>query len=174
MFMKHIRMMFVLALMLLLAVAGCAKPKVEQTVKLGGAVKTIGDQVVLNGNSNLPKNAVVQIVMKEIEGGKQILEEKVKVGEDGSYSWSAKRPERAKEYELDVMFLPELQPEQVKEKYGEKGELIKKDSPGRVEYKTDGQTYVGIKMYDRILKIGDGMAGQQSMLAETLPPAPSY
>ncbi len=25
-------------------------------------------------------------------------------------------------------------------------------------------------MYDRILKIGDGMGGQQSMLAETLPP----
>ncbi|AEV17502.1 hypothetical protein ABS784_14565 [Geobacillus sp. G4] len=173
--MKDIRMTVVLTLLLLLVLVGCAKPKVEQTVKLGGAVKTIGDLVVLSGNSNLPKGAVVQIVMKEIEGGKQVLEEKVNVGEDGSYSWSAKRPERAKEYELDVMFLPELQPKHVKEKYGEKGELIKKDSSGRVEYQTDGQTYVGIKMYDRILKIGDGMGGQQSMLAETLPPpAPSY
>jgi hypothetical protein len=172
--MKHIRMMVVLALVLLLALVGCAKPKVEQTVKLGGAVKTIGDQVVLNGNSNLPKGAVVQIVMKEIEGGKQVLEEKVKVGEDGSYSWSAKRPERAKEYELNVMFLPELQPKQVKEKYGEKGELIKKGSVGRVEYKVNGKTYVGIKMYDRIIKMGDGIAGQQSVLAAKLPPALSY
>ncbi|ABO65542.1 Conserved hypothetical protein [Geobacillus thermodenitrificans NG80-2] len=164
-----------LTLLLLLVLVGCAKPKVEQTVKLGGAVKTIGDLVVLNGNSNLPKGTVVQIVMKEIEGDTQVLEEKVKVEEDGSYSWSAKRPEQAKEYELNVMFLPELQPKQVKEKYGEKGELIKRGSPGRVEYQTDGQTYVGIKMYDRILKIGDGIARQQTMLVKTLPSlGPSY
>ncbi|WP_305142644.1 hypothetical protein [Geobacillus thermoleovorans] len=67
--MKDIRMTVVLTLLLLLVLVGCAKPKVEQTVKLGGAVKTIGDLVVLSGNSNLPKGAVVQIVMKEIEGG---------------------------------------------------------------------------------------------------------
>jgi hypothetical protein len=172
--MKHIRMMFVLALMLLLALAGCAKPKVEQTVKLGGKVKTIGNQVVLNGNSNLPKGAVVQIVMKEIESGKEIRKDQVKAKEDGSYSWYATRPQRAKEYELNVMFLPELQPKQVKEKYGEKGELIKKGSVGRVEYKANGQTYAGIKLYARIIKMGDGIAGQEVPLEKRLPPALSY
>jgi hypothetical protein len=160
--MKRILCLLFLSCLFLVA---CTENKPKQKVELNGSVISNSAVIRIFGTSNLQKGSVLQVVLKKVNENpsKSIMDEKVTVGEGGKFSWTAKKPNRNEEFELNVLFLPEKQTEKIKDVYGEAGEFIKKESPGIISYKHNDKKYSGIKKYDLVVN------QQDTMLVESLP-----
>jgi hypothetical protein len=164
--MKSIGKALLIAMILLMTACSNSQPSKE--IKINGKVKANGNAVSVYGTSSLPKNAILSVVLKEINGTENIKETTI-VDKDGNFSLNLSRTNREKEYELNVVFLPAEQENVIKKKFGEKGEFVSSDSYGFFHYSIKDKKYKGIKMYDRINKIGDGQVGQDTMLVDRLP-----
>jgi hypothetical protein len=160
--MKRILCLLLLSCLFLVA---CTENKPKQKVELNGSVISNTTTVRIFGTSNLQKGSVLQVVLRKVNDNtsKSIIDENVTVGEGGKFSWTAKKPNRNEEFELNVFFLPEKQTEKIKDVYGETGEFIKKESPGIINYKSNDKKYSGIKKYDLVVN------QQDTILVETLP-----
>jgi hypothetical protein len=160
--MKRILCLFLLSCLFLVA---CTENKPKQKVELNGSVISNTTTVRIFGSSNLQKGSVLQVVLRKVNDNtsKSIIDEHVTVGEGGKFSWTAKKPNRNEEFELNVLFLPEKQTEKIQDVYGEIGEFIKKESPGIISYKRNDKQYSGIKKYDLVVN------QQDTILVESLP-----
>jgi hypothetical protein len=156
---------FFLLILIALVLGACANNKPKQEVELNGTVTSNAANIRVFGATNLQKGAVLQVVLKELNtnNSKTILEEVVTVGDGGKFSWTSKKPNRNEECELNVLFLPEKQPDKIQNVYGETGEFIKKESKGIISYNYEQKKYTGIKKYDLIVN------NQNTILMESLP-----
>ncbi|RIW30413.1 hypothetical protein D3H55_16905 [Bacillus salacetis] len=141
--------------------AGCSTPKKE--VQLEGRIKTVGNHVIVNGTSSLEENAVITVQLKDIDSQQVEKETEVKTDKDGNYQVQFVRDRLETQYELSVAFNPSEQDEDIKKIYGGEGENIAASSIGFDE------EYQGIKLYDRILPIGEGSVGQKTNLSAQMP-----
>jgi hypothetical protein len=142
-------------------IAGCSTP--EKEVELEGSIKTVGKNIIIYGTSSLEKDSVITAQLKDIESQQIEKETEVKTDKDGNFEVKFARDHLETHYELSVAFNPSQQNDDSKKIYGDKGENLAESSKGFDE------EYQGIKMYDRILSIGDGSVGQRTTLAVQLP-----
>lgn len=138
------------------------KPAKPQLVKIDATVNLKSQKIIVRGNSTLPAGAIVDVRLmpysddaprEEIEPYLIEPEDTVmasantKVNEDGSIELTVlKRPDPAKRYRLDLLFIPDRQPEEVKLE-----ENIE-DSEGFTSLQVDGKTETGLLMHVNIFK----------------------
>jgi hypothetical protein len=146
---------------------GCSPA--EKEVQIDGSIKTIGKNIILYGTSSLPEDTLITVLLKEIDSEDIKNEIEVKTDEDGNYQARFVREDPTIEYELNVLFEPHKQIQSIQESFGQKGEDIAESSVGYDIFQQEGEESNGIKMYDRILKIGDGSVGQNTSLSYYLP-----
>ncbi|MGD6802681.1 hypothetical protein ACQCVK_16810 [Rossellomorea vietnamensis] len=149
---------------------GCSSTP-EKEIELDGSVKTVGKNIIVYGTSSLEKDALITVQLKEIDSRKVMEETQVKVDDDGNFEAKLTRENTEMDHELNVLYEPNKQPDQLKEIYGENGEFIADTSGGYSTLKKGNEEYNVIKMLDRILEIGNGTAGQRTMLTTELPEA---
>ncbi|OCA82339.1 hypothetical protein A8F94_20755 [Bacillus sp. FJAT-27225] len=107
----------------------------NENVKFEGKSRGTARFVTVWGKSNLPKGAIVTGKLLDMETNNLAATADAEVDKNGSFTLKMDRPDREKDYTIEVYFLPEGQPDEVIEKYGSKGEKISKISSG---YYTDG------------------------------------
>jgi type 1 fimbria pilin len=156
--------LFLIIVFLSISVSGCASPKKE--IEISGNVKTTGNSISVNGTSTLEVGSELKIELKKIDSNTILEENTVKVDENGNYRLNFSRENREEEHKLSVTFYPYEQTEDIQKVYGTNGENISESSPGLVNYNKDGEEYTGVRMFDFIYKVGDGSAGQRTILID--------
>lgn len=144
--------------------------KGKETILLEATVQYNRNRLVIRGQTNLTEGAVIHSGVKQYPDDAEhldvingvvepldgyILEETGETSEDGSFLIVLDRPDTEKQYQLSVRFLPELQPDAIRSKYGKAGENIG-SSEGVYEYETDGITSTGIVLFSPIGSSSDG------------------
>ncbi|WP_409252366.1 hypothetical protein V1502_20105 [Bacillus sp. SCS-153A] len=144
--------------------------KGKETITLEATVQYNRNRLVIRGQTNLPEGAVIHSGVKQYPDNEEyldvingvvepldeyILEETGETSDDGSFLIVLERPDTEKQYQLSVRFLPELQPDAIRSKYGKAGENIG-SSEGVYEYETDGVTSTGIALFSPIGSSSDG------------------
>ncbi len=139
-----------------------AKPIPPQLVKIDATVNLKSQKIIIRGNTTLPAGAKLDVRLmpysddaprEEIEPYLIEPEDTImasantKVNEDGSIELTVlKRPDPAKRYRLDLLFIPDRQPEEVKLE-----ENID-ESEGFTPLQVDGETVTGLLMNVNIFK----------------------
>jgi hypothetical protein len=147
--MRRYKLTMTLVILSGLLLSGCridwaAEPKLKanqnagKVVKLDGKVNLKSLELVIEGTTNLPKNAVIYASIKEYgdlsskygsiirwqaEASTEITAEGMgTVDKNGNYAITLPRKDHSKRYLLEVMFNPKLQPLKIQEIYGIEGE----------------------------------------------------
>ncbi|MGR3765804.1 hypothetical protein [Rossellomorea sp. NS-SX7] len=144
--------------------------KGKETISLQSSVQFSKDKLVFRGVTDLPKGAVIEASLKEypedvtveqvINATAQPLDESKisqtgEVEDDGSFLIVMKRENPEKRYQVSIQFRPELQPQPVKDQYGENGENIG-PAEGVFQYEIDQSHYTGIALYGPLPNLSDG------------------
>jgi hypothetical protein len=179
------RLVTVLSISLLFLLSGCrvvlvdeslkqtaAEPeaKGKESISLQSSMQFSKDKLVFRGVTDLPKGAVIEASLKEypeevtldqvmnaeaepLDGSK--VSQTGEVDDDGSFLIVMKREDPEKRYQVSVQFRPELQPQHVKDVYGETGENI---GPGEgvFQYEVDQSEFTGIALYGPLSNLTDG------------------
>ncbi|WP_175990282.1 hypothetical protein [Bacillus sp. Marseille-Q1617] len=183
--MNPFRLVTVLSLSLLLLLSGCRVVLVDESLKqtaeepeakgkeqisLQSTMQFSKDKLVFRGVTDLPQGSVIEASLKEYPDEvtlEQVMnaeadpvdESKIsqtgEVEDDGSFLIVMKREKPEKRYQVSVQFRPELQPQPVKDLYGETGENI---GPGEgvFQYEVDQSQFTGIALYGALPNIEDG------------------
>jgi hypothetical protein len=150
--MRRCNLAMTLVILSALILSGCriewaAEPELKanqsagKVVKLDGRVNLSSKELIIEGKTNLPKNAVIYASIKEYgdlsskygtiirwqaEASPDITAEGTgKVDKDGNYTITLPRKDPSKRYLLEVLFNPALQPLKIQEIYGLEGENMK-------------------------------------------------
>ena len=158
MFKKWFTGIFMIALCCCLI--GC-RGQLRQDILMMGSIKEYSDRsVLLSLSSTLRENSILHVTLKEIDSDKIAWRGETKVAKDGFINYEFKRPEISEQYKLEVLFVPEKQPESIKKIYGESGEYIREDSPGYRSYTYEGKKVNGIIMYGIVTSIDKETEGK--------------
>jgi hypothetical protein len=182
---KPYKLLAVLSLSLLFLLSGCRvvlvdetlkqaeaepEPKGKEPISLQSKVQFKNNKLVFRGQTDLPEGAVIeaslteypdtatlqQVMNAEVEPAMETkVSETGKVADDGTFLIVMKRSDPQKRYQVSVQFRPELQPQPVKDRYGETGENIGV-SEGFFEYEVGQTGYKGIALYAPLPNIDDG------------------
>ncbi|OIU69613.1 hypothetical protein [Rossellomorea aquimaris] len=183
--MKPYRLLTVLSLSLLFILSGCRvvlvdetleqaeaepEPKGKEPISLQSKVQFSTNKLVFRGETDLPKGAVIEASLTEYPEtvtlqqvmnaeAEPLAETKVsetgEIGEDGTFLIVMKRSDPQKRYQVSVQFRPELQPQAVKDLYGETGEYIG-GGEGFFEYEAGQTEYKGIALFAPLPNLNDG------------------
>ncbi|MCA1065821.1 hypothetical protein QTG56_21980 [Rossellomorea sp. AcN35-11] len=144
------RMMITLIASVFLLLSGCRvematelperKPKPSGIrIEMTGTVLLEEKQVVVEGQTDLPEDAILFAGLKEYgdyesyprilnwqaeEGEEYVTESTGKVGKNGTFQITVDRVDPEKRYKLEVLFNPAIQPSKVQEVFGIWGENI--------------------------------------------------
>jgi hypothetical protein len=144
--------------------------KGREEIKLEATLQSDQTRMIIRGNANLPEGAILLADLKEYpEGAEQTdilngevepadetaLENEGDMNEDGSFLIVMDRPDTEKRYRAAIRFSPEIQPEDIQQKFGKSGELIG-ESDGLYQYEMDGSKITGIAKYAPVFSLSDG------------------
>ncbi|WP_168413195.1 hypothetical protein [Bacillus salacetis] len=144
--------------------------KGKEEIKIEATLQSDQTRLIFRGNANLPQGAVLVAELKEYPDGVEqtevlngevqpvdetALEKEAEMNEDGSFLIVMDRPDTEKRYQAAIRFAPEIQPEEIQQKFGKMGELIG-ESDGLYQYEADGTTVTGIAKYAPVFSLSDG------------------
>ncbi len=138
-------------------------------VKFDGTVKLQGNELIVEGHSNLPEDAIMFAGIKEYgdfesyarvirfqgeEDEEYTTESTGKVDKEGKFEIKVDRVNPEKRYKLEVLFNPAIQKSKIQEIYGMTGENIAKNI-GYLEFEHNGNTVAGMIKVAPIVNIND-------------------
>ncbi|PGM53851.1 hypothetical protein [Bacillus sp. AFS053548] len=152
------RIFFMLVLIsLICSLIGCSIKKPPQKIELNANGLYTTSYIRLSGNTNLPKNSVLELQINEIGKNDLTYNEKIKVEEKGYFSWLDTELDTSKDYTINLLFDPSKQSSEIQKKYGEKGEYIKDgEYSGLIKSKKGVQI---VKISGTIVKTGGNKKG---------------
>jgi hypothetical protein len=132
----------------------------KEQIKLQAHIQYDNRKIVFRGETELPEGAILEASKMEYPEGTEPFSvevgtadplkdtkaaEKTEVTKDGTFLVVLKRDPQ-KRYQISFQFRPELQPDPIKEKYGETGNNIG-TSEGLFNYEDNGTGYTGIALF---------------------------
>ncbi|OXS63782.1 hypothetical protein [Rossellomorea vietnamensis] len=138
-------------------------------IELTGTVLLQDNELVVDGQSNLPKDSIMFAGLKEYgdhesyarvinwqgeEDMEYVTESTGVVDEKGKFQIKVERVNPDKRYKLEVLFNPAIQKSKIQETYGLWGENIAA-TIGRTDFKHNGRTITGIIKVAPIVNISD-------------------
>lgn len=113
-----------------------------------GNVYNLPNQIVVKGVSNLPEGTVISIEKSDSKDNHNIYEGEVIIDNQGSFQFVTKRLEKDKDYLLNFVIYPHVQPKRVKNLLGDRGQQLKnvKNTPGIFRYQKNEINYYGLKL----------------------------
>lgn len=138
-------------------------------IELTGTVLLQDNELVVDGQSNLPKDSIIFASLKEYgdhesyarvinwqgeEDMEYATESTGVVDEKGKFQFKVERVNPDKRYKMEVLFNPAIQKSKIQEKYGLWGENIAA-TIGRTDFKYKERTVTGIIKVAPIVNISD-------------------
>jgi hypothetical protein len=118
---------------------------------ISGKVYNFPNQIVIKGQSNLPKGTIISLEQLEKEG-EFISEDRVSTSENGSFQFTTDRLDRSKEYIVKVSVYSHIQKQDIKAMLGDKGENLRNSG---YLYQQNGKSFYGLKLLGLANKIDD-------------------
>ncbi|WGG46879.1 hypothetical protein [Rossellomorea sp. DA94] len=149
------------------------QPHKPQNIMMDASVSFKPHQIIIRGDTDLPQGSVLYIMLKpydetvsleeiqtyQVEPEDIALASTAKVGKEGSIELTVlKWPDPNKRYRLDLMFIPDNQPEDIK--LGEN--LITNED--YIEISENGKTLTGLLLYVNVLKEDEVIGGTMDFI----------
>ncbi|UXH46049.1 hypothetical protein N5C46_08390 [Rossellomorea vietnamensis] len=149
------------------------KPRNPKNMMINASVSFKPHQIIIRGNTDLPPDSVLYIMLKPYEDTVSLEEiqtyqvepediavaSTAKVEKDGSIELTIlKWPDPNKRYRLDLMFIPDKQPEEIK-----LGENLK-NNESYIEISENGKTLTGLLLYVNVFKEDETVGGTMDFI----------
>ncbi len=130
------------------------------SVFINGDVEYNEEEIIINGFTDLEEGTILKVFVRKYPDGaalrdtidgtvkpveQPISEEQVTIDHEGNFNVTFQREDAERSYYVTAQFNPEIQPENIQEIYGSKGEKIVY-APKVYHYEIEGKTYIGVKV----------------------------